>query len=560
MEDTPKKKKRRRSARYPDPTDSMVTESDIVTAGRWLVREMLSGPEAVYFLVVEHANDGVVVIQDGLYKFVNRAWSRTTGYSVDELLRMSFLDVVVPEYREIVKERHEARMAGGEPPPIYRLQIRCKDGTIRDIEVSASVIGYKGRPADMAIIRDITEVQRLRAALSETEKHYEVMVEAAGRLGEGIGLFQDAEDREAVCIFANDELARILGRTHSGVIGQTISELFGPQSSERLMESQRRLQGGESPPPVYEFEGMTREGVAIPLEMSVGVTTFKGKPATVAFVRDISQKKGAEQVLERRIKMERLISRISSRLVDTADLNASINGSLADIGMATGADRAYLFLFRENGTIIDNTHEWCAEGVSAQIDSLQNVPSEAFQWWLRKMRDREVIHIPDVSKMPREAAAERQLVESQGIRSFVLVPVFIGAEMAGMIGLDNISESMPWSTDDLTILRMAGEIIGGVLGHERARQAEAEARALKEVARLRRELLIDVSHNILAPLTAIKGYATMLYDGGESMEWQAVSARLQSIIRASDRLDKTVETLLTQAAAPSAQKDLDRSG
>jgi len=49
---------------------------------------------------------------------------------------------------------------------------------------------------------------------------------------------------------------------------------------------------------------------------------------------------------------------------------------LEDIGKLSGASRAYLFLFNEDGDTMDNAHEWCAEGVSPQIDNMKNCPMD----------------------------------------------------------------------------------------------------------------------------------------------------------------------------------------
>ena len=68
-------------------------------------------------------------------------------------------------------------------------------------------------------------------------------------------------------------------------------------------------------------------------------------------------------VLEQRLRMAHAIAGISARLARSDDLNADLDASLAEAGTLVGADRAYVFQFRDEGTIMDNTHEWCAPGV-----------------------------------------------------------------------------------------------------------------------------------------------------------------------------------------------------
>jgi len=79
-------------------------------------------------------------------------------------------------------------------------------------------------------------------------------------------------------------------------------------------------------------------------------------------IRDITERKKAEEAIKRRLDFEETVATISSRFVGTSDTDAAINDSLADVGKLSKANRAYLFLSREGGTVMDNTHEWCAGG------------------------------------------------------------------------------------------------------------------------------------------------------------------------------------------------------
>ncbi|MCK4269731.1 MAG: PAS domain S-box protein, partial [Methanogenium sp.] len=156
------------------------------------------------------------------------------------------------------------------------------------------------------------------------------------------------------------------------------------------------------------------------------------------------------------------------------DFDDAVNGALADMGRLSRADRDYLCLLRKGGTVLDNTHEWCAKGVSPQIDNLQNIPSEMFPWWTEKIRNREIIHITDVSKLPPEAEAEREILEMQEIRSLIVLPVFCGDEPAGFLGFDSIRETGEWTEE--VILRTVAEIIGKSLELKRMQSVLEESK------------------------------------------------------------------------------------
>lgn len=188
-------------------------------------------------------------------------------------------------------------------------------------------------------------------------------------------------------------------------------------------------------------------------------------------VLDITDRKKAEDAIKRKLEFQETISTITSRFTGIYDFDNAINGTLADIGRLSRADRAYLVQLRENGTIMDNTHEWCAEGVTPQIENLRDLPSDMFPWWIKMIRNRENIQIPDVSKMLPEAKAEREILEKQNVRSILVLPVFCGDEPAGFMGFDNVSETGEWTKEDFLLLNTATEIVGRILELRRMHSA-----------------------------------------------------------------------------------------
>lgn len=176
------------------------------------------------------------------------------------------------------------------------------------------------------------------------------------------------------------------------------------------------------------------------------------------------------EILERRLELEKTISKIFSRFVGVFNIDDAINHALADMGFLSGADRAYLFLFSKDQKIMDNTHEWCAEGVTPLINNLQNISYEMYRWWMNKLRKGEVIQIDDVSKLPEEAEAERIAFESQNIKSVLAFPIYVGGELSGYIGFDNVTKTGQWNYDDFALLRTSSEIIGRALERKRTEE------------------------------------------------------------------------------------------
>ncbi len=166
------------------------------------------------------------------------------------------------------------------------------------------------------------------------------------------------------------------------------------------------------------------------------------------------------------------------------DIDQTINEALEKIGRFSDVDRTYVFLFSQDGTTMDNTHEWCAEGIGPQIGNLKNLPVEPFPWLIQRLRAFETIHIPRVAELPEEARPERDILSAQDILSLVLVPMTFGHDLVGYLGFDSVRTEKRWDDDDVALLRTVGDIFVGALERRKAqtllRSSEQELAAEKE--------------------------------------------------------------------------------
>jgi two-component system cell cycle sensor histidine kinase/response regulator CckA len=185
----------------------------------------------------------------------------------------------------------------------------------------------------------------------------------------------------------------------------------------------------------------------------------------------------AEEALQRRLRTEKLITGISTSFIKlTRDhIDTGINRALREIGEFTGIDRSYLFLFSEDGTKMDNTHEWCAKGIEPQINRLKDLPVDTFPLWMEKLKRFENIHIPRVADLPPEANDEKTILESQSIQSVIVVPVVLSATLVGFLGFDSVRTERRWIEEDVALLKMVGQVFANALEHKRAEEALRES-------------------------------------------------------------------------------------
>ncbi len=143
-------------------------------------RQKLRESEEKYRLLVENANDVILIIQEGYIRFHNPRAEEVSGYTGEELRARPFTDYIHPDDREVVLERQRMRMAGISSG-IYSFRCCSKSGEDIWTETDAVQIQWEGKAAILAILRDITLQRRLEGKLQQTRK-----MEAIGTLAGGI--------------------------------------------------------------------------------------------------------------------------------------------------------------------------------------------------------------------------------------------------------------------------------------------------------------------------------------------------------------------------------------
>jgi len=192
--------------------------------------------------------------------------------------------------------------------------------------------------------------------------------------------------------------------------------------------------------------------------------THDGKPLLMSGVhQDITERKKAELQLYQKLEIEKLLSEISSQFIHAKDIDSSIIQSFEKLADIIQASRIYLFMIDTEHETMTNTHEWCAKGVTAEINNLKNLPLSIFPWWMQKLFNNEIIDVPDVSKMPPEAIAEQEILESQNIKSLLVLPVYSKKKLKGFVGFDNVLLSNPWSEKDNQFLNLLADIISNAI-------------------------------------------------------------------------------------------------
>ena len=221
--------------------------------------------------------------------------------------------------------------------------------------------------------------------------------------------------------------------------------------------------------------------------MPLGETLARLAPSLLELFIDRIVSEIERNSSERRIRNQLAFQHIAAdtaTVLATASTEAATHAALEEclgrLGTLFEVDRSYVFEFSDDFSHMRNTHEWCADGIQAQIDEIQNVPVGALPWWKGELLETGAVSIPRVIDLPPEAAAERVAFESQGIQSLIMAAMHgASGNFTGFIGFDSVLRERSWSGDEVTMLKTIAGIIGAAIERQRVSRALARQSAYR---------------------------------------------------------------------------------
>lgn len=382
--------------------------------------------------MIEVMSDGMLVLNNGGHIVdINPAACQLFGCTAAEAIGHS-AEEFFNRWPELV-ERYRGVTDIHEPVT------REIQGELRTFDLQITPLKYKydhgqvvGR---LILIRDITEDQRARAALRESEERYRLLVETS----------PDAilmVDMAGNLLLWNDAATRLHELPdNADLTGKSVFDFIVPEDHERVREFSRLVRASGTLQ-LWEYCGVTASGREFPGEVSLSsFSDAEGNPkGFIAVLRDVTSRKMAEEEIRRAAESERqqreladVLREIGACLSETLDFNAILDQLLEQVARVVPYDSGNITIVHGNQAVItrsrgyENFGKEAAEVVDHHVFDLEK--TESFRWMIEH---KQPLVIPDVRKYPGWVC----LPHTDYIRSVIHAPIIARGEVIAIFSLD----------------------------------------------------------------------------------------------------------------------------
>jgi len=444
---------------------------------------MKMADDSTLALVAKSTSQAVIVTDAArIVTWVNPAFTAVTGYRSDEVIGCkpeSFLygQETCRATLEKIRLALESGQACREEIQAYR-----KDGSpywiVLNIDPifgdSGELRGYIGVSQDITYQKQLeNELIQRQAELGKNTDEQRIQLDQTRRLIDTIvknapmGII--ITDKNDIVQIFNPAAEKALGYRAEEIVGKSTPAIFHDPAEYYIKLRAMGWEGTELSPKdfskiretlmqhvslVDEWTYRRKDGSSFPALLAVaGLRDEKDQVIGFAgMFADISRQRRAEEQIRIQNDLRLLLGETASKFINLPldEVEPAIEEALGKLGALFGVDRAYVFKNAADNLTISNTHEWCAPGITAVKDELQNMVIADFQEWDQLQSEGKTLHLPDVPAMPPTALKE--VLAMQEIKSMVAVPMRLRGTNMGFVGFDSVRKHRIYTEDEQALL------------------------------------------------------------------------------------------------------------
>ncbi|MBI5470924.1 MAG: PAS domain S-box protein [Ignavibacteriae bacterium] len=276
----------------------------------------------------------------------------------------------------------------------------------------------------------------------------------------------------------NDAAIKVYGYSRDEFLRLTVHDICLQKAPQLRSDEQ------ESPRAGISVQHKTKAERILDVDVISHAVQCNGACVELQVIRESDVKRRPEILPYDSVQLQQVLIRMATKFVNVPidQLDEYIVDALGTVGSFIHADRVYVFDYDFVARTMSNTYEWCAEGISREIENSQDIPFDVLPDAVEAHRRGDYFTVPRVDALP--AGRFREILESQQIRSLILIPMIYGGRLLGFVGFDAVLQVHEFTNTEVMLLQVLAEILVNAevrrRSQESLRESEEKFRALVE--------------------------------------------------------------------------------
>ena len=396
-----------------------------------------------YYRFMAESSRDIIVTHDlrGKIIYVNPAWTKVSGYTVEETQGKSITDFISPNHEGGGEKHPTPRGAGGEGVYTYELDVLSKTGEKIPLEIRSTPIVDKGEVEGILLVGyDLRKRKTAENALSKSEASYKNLFDS---IDDAIYI----QDKKGRFLDVNEGAIKLYGFPKEEFIGKTPLFLSAPEKND-LDDIAKKIEkafNGEAQ--VFEFWGKKSNGEIFPKEVHVYKGIYFGEEVVIALARDITERKDTEATLQNQLKELNTLQATAFASTQASDSKELIRQITNIIGNTLYPDNfGILLLDKDTRTL--HPHP-----------SYQGIPTEQvfLSVPLSKGITGKVASTGKALCVTDTRKSAEYVAFTSSTRSELCVPIKMGEEILGVINAESSKQGFFTANDERLLTVIAGQ-------------------------------------------------------------------------------------------------------
>jgi len=293
-------------------------------------------------------------------------------------------------------------------------------------------------------------------------------------------------DGDGKVSFWNEAATRIFGYDRDEVMGRSVHELIVPKRYHAAfwkgLPRFRETGMGVAVNQTLDLTALRKSGERFPIELSLSSVRLRDQWHAVAIVRDVTERRRADETLRFRLESEKVVNEVFTRLLvmTPSGSREAYCDALRTIGQFVEADYGCVFMFSEDGRHAGRLGCWNQQSDGQQNDGRDKsleISSESLSWWPCRLAGGEVVRVANVDALPEVAKRELRILDAPLTGAMLAAPLALGGDLRGLMFLHWPHPVATWREEHVALAKTSAFILTGTSIRVQATEARLAAHA-----------------------------------------------------------------------------------